>query len=76
MVLAVETQSSFSVVEINSVGLNSGFLASLTALALSSTFLVMVDLIVLAAGTSMSAVADLLASIFGLTEVVVEAEEL
>ena len=77
MVRAVETQSSFSVQEINSVGLKSGFLASLAALALSSTFWVMVDLMVLAAGISMSLEAGLLASIFFLVvEVVEDAEEL
>ena len=63
--------------EINSVGLKSGFLASFAALALSSTFWVMVDLMVLAAGISMSLEAGLLASIFfGIVDVAEDAEEL
>ena len=63
--------------EINSVGLNSGFLASLAAFILSSIFLVTVDLMVLAAGTSMSLAAGLLASIAeGLMDVVDVVEEL
>ena len=73
MVLALDTQSSFSVHEMNSVGLKSGFLASLAALVLSSIFLEMVDLMVLAAGISMSLLAGLLASmLLGLTEEAVE----
>ena len=41
-------------VDTNSVGLNSGFFAALTALTLSSYFLEMVDLIVFEAGISMA----------------------
>ena len=59
MVLAVDTQFNFSVVEINSVGLKSGFFASLAAWTLSSNFLEIVDLMVFAAGTSISSVAVL-----------------
>ena len=61
----------------NSVGLKSGFFASLTALVLSSTFLEMVDLMVLAAGISMPLGAGLLSVILGLVwvEEVVELED-
>ena len=77
MVLAVETQSNLSVQVMNSVGLKSGFLAVLMALVLSSSFWEMVDLMVLAAGSSISLAAGLLAFIaLGLLEEVDEAEEL
>ena len=77
MVLAVETQSSLSVHVMNSDGLKSGFFAVLMALDLSSSFLEMVDLMVLAAGTSISLAAGLLPFIaLGLVDVVEEAEEL
>ena len=76
MVLAVDTQFSFSVEEINSVGLKSGFLSFLAELTLSSNFCEMVDLIVLAAGISIASVAALLASILLDLVVVEEADEL
>ena len=83
VVRALETQFNLSVVEINSVGLKSGFLAALAELTLSSYFCEMVDLIVFAVGTTMAfGVARLaLGSMLLVGEVVVvvdlvEAEEL
>ena len=75
----MDTQSSFSVVEMNSVGLKSGFFANLAELTLSSNFFEIVDLIVLAAGTSIASGAARFASMveaLGFADVVEEVAEL
>ena len=69
MVLALDTQSSFSLVEMNSVGLKSGFLAAFAELTLSSYFWEIVERIVFPAGISMASAALLLPFMVEVVEV-------